>query len=135
MWNCYYIIHVQIFIQILLLFIYNMILYSIQRQASYHGNWSCHAIIKNSHSMTCLLLLASITTESVIIIHTKARSYKCWRYSYKTAHAKKVELEYLADLWPCARCLIFKLHFSCLLNRCLRAVYMMEGGMILDVFE
>jgi hypothetical protein len=37
-----------------------------------------------------------------------------------TAHAKKVELEYLAAFRPCARCLIFKLHFSYLLNRCLR---------------
>jgi membrane protein YdbS with pleckstrin-like domain len=34
----------------------------------------------------------------VWIIHTQARNYKHWRYSYKTTHAKKVELEYLADL-------------------------------------
>jgi hypothetical protein len=24
----------------------------------------------------------------------------------------ELELEYLADLWPCAKCLVFKLHFS-----------------------
>jgi hypothetical protein len=39
--------------------------------------------------------MASFTTDSIIIIHTKARSYKHWRYSYKIAHAKKVEIEYL----------------------------------------
>jgi hypothetical protein len=33
---------------------------------------------------------ASFTTDSIIIIHTKARSYKHWRYSYKIAHAEKV---------------------------------------------
>ena len=37
-----------------------------------------------------------------------------------------LQVEYLADLR-----LIFKLHFSYLLNRCLRAVYMLEGGVIL----
>jgi hypothetical protein len=70
-----------------------MILYSIQWQAS-HGNWSCYAnkpapiwimqIIKNLHSMTW-----------------------CYGYSFATnslRHAKKVELEYLADLRLCARC-------------------------------
>jgi hypothetical protein len=36
------------------------------------------------------------------------------------AHPKKVELEDLADLSLCAKCLIFKLHFSYLLNRRLR---------------
>jgi hypothetical protein len=60
------------------------------------------------------------------------------KVSNKIAHAKKVELEYLADLSLCARCLIFELHFFYLLNRRFRAVYMMElmeGGMIFDVFE
>jgi hypothetical protein len=64
--------------------------------------------------------MTSFTTVVIIIIHTKARSYKHWTYSYKIAHAKKVELEYLADLWLCARCLVFKLYFSYLLNRRLR---------------
>jgi hypothetical protein len=63
---------------------------------------------------------ASFTTVVIIIIPTKARSYKHWTYSYKIVHAKKVELEYLADLWLCARCLVFKLYFSYLLNRRLR---------------
>jgi hypothetical protein len=55
--------------------------------------------------------MASFTTDSIIIIHTKARNYKHSRYSYKTTNAKKVELEHLADLRLCARCSIFKLHF------------------------
>jgi hypothetical protein len=42
--------------------------------------------------------MASFATDSIIIICTKARNYKLGRYSYKTAHAKKVELEHLADL-------------------------------------
>jgi hypothetical protein len=48
------------------------------------------------------------------------------KVSNKIAHAKKVEF------------LIFKLHFSYLLNRRFRAVYMMElmeSGIIFDVFE
>ena len=61
---------------------------------------------------TCIawhVAVASFTTDSIIIIHTKARSnYLHWRYSCKTAHAKKVELQYIADLRPCARYLIFK---------------------------
>jgi hypothetical protein len=44
-----------------------------------------------------------------------------------TAYAKKVELEYLADLRPCARCLIFKLHFSYLLNRNLYRGFLHDG--------
>ena len=90
-----------------------MILYSIQWQASYHGNWSCHADKPASiwiiHIVTWPVAVASFTTDSIIIIHTKARSnYLHWRYSCKTAHAKKVELQYIADLRPCARYLIFK---------------------------
>ena len=82
-----------------------------------------HAMLLNLQCQslkTCIawpVAMASFTTDSIIIIHTKARSYKHWRYSYKIAHAKKVELEYLADLWLCARCLVFKLHFFYLLNR------------------
>ena len=34
-----------------------------------------------------------------------------------------LELEYLADLSPCARCLVFKLHFSYFLNMCLKPVF------------
>ena len=36
---------------------------------------------------TCIawpVAMASFTTDSIIIIHTKARSYKHWMYSYKT---------------------------------------------------
>jgi hypothetical protein len=44
--------------------------------------------------------MTSFTTDSIIIIHTKARSYKHWRYSYKTPHAKKVELESRLGVLP-----------------------------------
>jgi hypothetical protein len=41
--------------------------------------------------------MANFTTDSIISIHTKATDYK-HRYSHKIAHAKGVELEYLADV-------------------------------------
>jgi hypothetical protein len=61
---------------------------------------------------------ASFTTDSIIIIHTKARSYKHW-----------------ADLWLCARCLVFKLHFSYLLNRRLRGCLHNGGWDDFDVLK
>ena len=51
-------------------------------------------------------------------------------YSNKIAHAKKVEVEYLAT-FDFVRCLIFKLHFSYLMNRCLRGCLQLEGGVLL----
>jgi hypothetical protein len=44
-----------------------------------------------------------------------------------------IELEYLADLQPCARCLIFKLHFCYLQNRRVRGC--LHDGLIFDVLE
>ena len=41
--------------------------------------------------------MASFATDSIIIIHTKSRNYKHWRFSCKNGHAKKVEVEYLAE--------------------------------------
>jgi hypothetical protein len=61
--------------------------------ASLNGNWSWYAnrpamqIIKNR---TWPVATATFTTDSIIIIDTKARSYKYWRYSYKNDHARKV---------------------------------------------
>jgi hypothetical protein len=74
-------------------------------------------IIKN---LVWPVATASFATDSIIIIQTKARTYKHWRYSSKIAHAKKVELEYLAVLWLCEGVWYSKLHFSYLLNRRLR---------------
>ena len=77
--------------------------------------------------------MASFATDSIIIIHTKVRNYKHWKYSYYTihaGHAKKVELEYLADLQLCARCFIFKLHFSYFLYRHLTGYLHVENNVV-----
>ena len=78
-----------------------------------------HAMLINLHHLNNANInaMASFATDSIIIIHAKVRNYKHWKYSYYTVHAKKVELEYLANIRLCARCLIFILHFSYFLNR------------------
>ena len=97
------------------------VLHSIQWQAAE----SQLVIMTSCHGECCLqckslnhqiIATASFATDSIIIIQTKARTYKHWRYSSKIAHAKKVELEYLAVLWLCEGVWYSKFHFSYLLN-------------------
>jgi hypothetical protein len=56
-------IHLSIY---LLSFIYNLILYSIQWQASYHGNWSCHA--NKPASIWIMQIIKSLHTVAEILV-------------------------------------------------------------------
>ena len=78
--------------------------------------------------------MASFATDSIDnYTYTKARNCKHCRYSYKTADAKKKELEYLADLRLCTRCLIIQiaLFLPPEPGGVFGVVYMLEGGVIL----
>jgi hypothetical protein len=77
--------------------------------------------------------MASFATDSIIIIHTKTRNnYKNWWYSYKTTHAKKVELEYLTEFRLCVQVVwysncTFPTSWTAILASS-GAVYMLDGG-------
>ena len=84
-------------------------------------------IIKN---LAWPVATVSFATDSIIIIQTKARTYKHWRYSYKIAHAEKVELEYLAVLWLCEGVWYSNCTFPTSWTGILGTVYIMECRMI-----
>jgi hypothetical protein len=118
-----------------------MILYSIQLQANYNGNWSCHTykpgsiwimqIIKNLYTVAwpwfflcwCNVLrwIWCLWCYSECIYPHRASLKNMpvhdGNRTYDLASPRTVlELEYLVDLWRCARRLVFKLHFSYFLN-------------------
>jgi 6-phosphogluconate dehydrogenase (decarboxylating) len=93
--------------------------------------WQMLPAMQTIKNLVWPVATAIFATDSIIIIETKARTYKHWRYSYKIAHAKKVELEYLAVLWLCEGVWYSNWTFPISWTGILGTVYMMEGRMIL----
>jgi hypothetical protein len=72
--------------------------------------------------------MASFTTDSIIIVHTKARNYNIEGIHIKTAHAKKVVSRIFSC--PLTLCKVFDIQIALFLpseQASCEPVYMLEG--------